>query len=151
MLISANDLTTSESALETERGALVNSILQDGDDLPPELLTDLVTEVLLSKIDEIRGVVMIGVPSCKSQGNILEKMIGPVSLIIYMEIRCTALKSMLLANGDDETTVRNKLKNFYKNIIPLTKHKKAIKVNGEKDVTFCLEECKEHLDELARS
>lgn len=62
--------------------------------------------------------------------------IGSVSLIIYLEIRCSTLKTILLANGDDEITVRNKIKHFHKNVIPLTKHKKAIKVIVKVFISF---------------
>ncbi|BES89273.1 adenylate kinase [Nesidiocoris tenuis] len=149
LLLTEDILLQKELAAESERASIVKEILDDKGVICPGIILDLVVECILERLDEIKGVVYHGIPRDREQALHLQRLVGPVSLVIYCELKGESLRAAMTEEGEEPFIIRHKVNQFEKSVLQISKHKTTMTVDGEKDANDLINECLEMIEKIA--
>ncbi|XP_014291762.2 adenylate kinase isoenzyme 1 [Halyomorpha halys] len=141
LFVTQDSLLQTEVTKGTERGEIIQEILQDKGTVCPGIVLDLAIEKLLKNLQGLKGVVFQGIPRDKEQAWHLQNLIGIVTLVIYVELPENKLESLLAMEDDEPTTIKANIEHFQKLIAHLSKHKQIMKVNGEEITSSLVHDC----------
>ncbi|XP_014253151.1 adenylate kinase 8-like [Cimex lectularius] len=150
LLVTEDSLLQTEMDAESERGKIIKEVVEDKSNICPSVILDLVAEFVLENLEGVKGIVFHGIPRDREQAWQLQRLIGPVSLVVFCELTGEELMTALAEEGDEPSVVKTKVDNFQKCVLQFAKHKTIMKVDGTSEPENVIEEIVEKVHSIAK-
>ena len=160
--LSSGDLLRAEVKSGSERGKMLNDLMEKGQLVSNQIVLDMIKEAMLAKVKTSKGFLIDGYPRQVDQGIEFEKQIVPCKFVLYVEASDESMKKRLLHRGlssgrvdDNEETIKHRLDTFHKLTKPVIDHydkqNKLRKVNAENSPDLVFKEVQTVFDQIEKS
>lgn len=124
--LSSGDLLRAEVKSGSERGKMLNDLMEKGQLVSNQIVLDMIKDAMLATVDSSKGYLIDGYPREVNQGVEFEKQIAPCKICLYVEVSDETMKKRLLHRGqssgrvdDNEETIQKRLKTFHEHTSPV--------------------------------
>ncbi|RNA23200.1 adenylate kinase isoenzyme 1 isoform X2 [Brachionus plicatilis] len=149
--LSSGDLLREEVKSGSERGKMLNDLMQKGILVSNQVVLDMLKEAMLKKAASSKGFLIDGYPRQVDQGIEFEKQIVPCKAVLYVEASDESMKKRLLNRGlssgrvdDNEETIKQRLETFHSVTSPVIDYYQN-KINAENSPDEVFKEVQKHL------
>ncbi|CAF0891757.1 unnamed protein product [Brachionus calyciflorus] len=157
--LSSGDLLRDEVKSGSERGEMLNEMMQKGELVPNEIVLDMLKEAMIEKVDESNGFLIDGYPRKVEQGLEFEKKIGEPEIVLFVDASDETMKERLMKRGetsgrvdDNEDSIKNRLDTFHQATQPVIDHydkqNKLKKVDSERAPDLVFEDIEKILNDV---
>ena len=155
--LSSGDLLRDEVKSGSERGKMLNDMMQKGLLVSNQIVLDMIKDAMLAKVKTSKGFLIDGYPRQVDQGIEFEKQIAPCKMVLYIDASDESMKKRLLHRGqssgrvdDNEETIKQRLHTFHQVTKPVIDHYdkqgKLKRINSERAPDEVFEDVKKALD-----
>ncbi len=141
--LSSGDLLREEVKSGSERGKILNEMMQKGLLVSNQIVLDMIKDAMIAKHKTSKGFLIDGYPRQVDQGIEFEKQIAPCKMVLYIDASDESMKKRLLHRGqssgrvdDNEETIKQRLQTFHQVTKPVIdyyeKQSKLVRVSSEK-------------------
>ncbi|KAG8437192.1 hypothetical protein GDO86_008039, partial [Hymenochirus boettgeri] len=127
--LSIGDLLHSDLATFTERGRLVKDLMERGDQVPIDIIFQIVKETMTSNLANTKGFLFDGFPREQKQAEEFEYKISKPNIVLYLECSAETMTKRLLKrnqpshnNEANTETIRRRLEMYYQAVEPIITH-----------------------------
>lgn len=124
--LSSGDLLREEVKSGSDRGKLLNEMMEKGELVPLFVVLDLLAEAMIARLSGSKGFLIDGYPREVAQGEEFEKEICPCTKILYFNVSDETMTERLLKRGqssgrvdDNVETIKKRLDTFHKHSEPV--------------------------------
>ncbi|KYO36831.1 adenylate kinase isoenzyme 5 isoform X1 [Alligator mississippiensis] len=140
--LSIRDLLKRESSSLSERSKLIKDILECGEQVPGDIILELMKEAMMASLGETKGFLIDGYPQEVKQAVEFEEMVGEPKLVLCMDCSAETMSSRLLTKSqscecfdDNAETIRQQIEIYYQATEPVIayyeKKTQLCKINAE--------------------
>ncbi|XP_019383872.1 PREDICTED: adenylate kinase isoenzyme 5 [Gavialis gangeticus] len=140
--LSIHDLLQQESSSLSERSKLIKDILECGEQVPGDIILELMKEAMMTSLGETKGFLIDGYPQEVKQAEEFEEMVGEPKLVLCMDCSAETMSSRLLTKSqsyecfdDNAETIRQQIEIYYQATEPVIayyeKKTQLCKINAE--------------------
>eukprot|EP00079_Xenopus_tropicalis_P023551 XP_012815974.1 PREDICTED: adenylate kinase isoenzyme 5 isoform X1 [Xenopus tropicalis] len=141
--LAVSELLQSDLATFTERSKLIKDIMEHGDQVPMDIILEIVKETMSSCLGNSKGFLFDGFPRETKQAEEFECKISKPNIVLYLDCSAETMTSRLQKrskashrNDINTETIRRRLEAYYQAINPIITYyeRKSLlyKINAEK-------------------